>query len=97
MTPRHFANYAKNDPEQYQSFSDNMWNGFVTVTHKIGLSPFFSFTPEFLEGLNAKQIGKQLGKVYNQAMTDNPVTGSFADGEIPGDQDQTTQQIPPIE
>ena len=97
MSPRHFANYAKNDPEQYQSFSDNMWNGFVTVTHKIGLSPFFSFTPEFLEGLNAKQIGKQLGKVYNQAMNDNPVTGSFADGEIPGDQDQTTQQITPIE
>ena len=89
MSPRHFANYAKNDPQQYQSFSDNMWNGFVTVTHKIGLSPFFSFTPEFLEGLNAKQIGKQLGKVYNQAMTDNPVTGAFADGEIPGDQDQT--------
>jgi hypothetical protein len=97
MSPRHFANYAKNDPQQYQSFSDNMWNGFVTVTHKIGLSPFFSFTPEFLEGLNAKQIGKQLGKVYNQAMTDNPVTGSFADGEIPGDQDQTTQQQTPIE
>ena len=90
MSPRsHFADYAKRYPKQYQSFSDNMWNGFVSITHKIGLSPFFSFTPDFLEGLNAKQIGKQLGNVYNQTMTDNPVNGTFADGEIPGDQDQT--------
>lgn len=97
MSPRHFANYAKNDPQQYQSFSDNMWNSFVTVTHAIGLSPFFSFTPEFLEGLNAKQIGKQLGKVYNQAMAEEPAIATFAEGEIPGDQEQTIQQQTPIE
>jgi hypothetical protein len=89
MSPRHFANYAKQDSKGYNSFCDSMWNSFVTVTHKVGLSPFFSFTPDFLEGLDAKAIGKQLGNVYNQAMTDNPITGTFADGEIPGDKDQT--------
>lgn len=86
MTPRHFANYAKNNPQDYQSFSDNLWNSFVTVTHTIGLSPFFSFTPDFLEGLNAKKIGKQLGTVYNLS---DQAEGRFAEGEIPGDQDQT--------
>jgi hypothetical protein len=90
MSPKsHFADYAKRDPKGYQTFSDNMWNSFVTITHKIGLSPFFSFTPDFLEGLDAKAIGKQLGNVSNQAITDNPVSGTFADGEIPGDKDQT--------
>jgi hypothetical protein len=90
MSPKsHFAEYAKRDPKGYQTFSDNLWNSFVTVTHKIGLAPFFSFTPEFLDGLDAEKIGKQLGNVYNQTMTDNPVTGSFVDGEIPGDKDQT--------
>jgi len=89
MSPRHFARYAEQDPKGYKAFSDSMWNGFVSITHKVGLSPFFSFTPDFLEGLNAKQIGKQLGNVYNQTMTDNPVSGTFADGEIPGDKDQT--------
>ena len=47
MSPRHFANYAKNNPIEYQSFSDNVWNSFVTVTHTIGLNKFFSFTPDF--------------------------------------------------
>jgi len=48
MSPRsHFADYAKRYPKQYQSFSDNMWNGFVSITHTIGLSRFFSFTPDF--------------------------------------------------
>jgi hypothetical protein len=87
MSPRsHFADYAKRDPKGYQTFTDSMWNSFVTVTHKIGLSPFFSFTPEFLEGLDAKNIGKQLGTVYNLS---EQATGQFAEGEIPGDQDQT--------
>ena len=89
MTPRHFATYAKNNPKDYQAFSDNLWNSFVTVTHTIGLNRFFTFTPEFLRDLNAEAIGKQLGEVYNLTMTDNPITGTFADGEIPGDQDQT--------
>ena len=89
MSPRHFANYAKQDPKGYAAFSDNLWNSFVAVTHAIGLSPFFSFTPDFLDGLDGKAIGKQLGEVYNLTITDNPVTGSFAEGEIPGDKDQT--------
>ena len=45
MSPRHFANYAKRDPKGYQTFSDNMWNSFVSITHTIGLGKFFSFTP----------------------------------------------------
>ena len=86
MSPRHFARYAKEDPKGYNAFTDSMWNSFVTVTHKIGLSPFFSFTPDFLDGLNAKQIGKQLGTVYNLS---DQAAGQFSEGEIPGDQDQT--------
>jgi hypothetical protein len=87
MSPKHhFAEYAKRDPKQYQAFSDSMWNGFVSITHKIGLSPFFSFTPDFLEELNAKQIGKQLGTIYNLS---DQAEGQFAEGEIAGDQDQT--------
>jgi hypothetical protein len=64
MTPRHFAAYAKKDPKGYQTFSDNLWNGFVTVTHAVGLSKFFTFTPDFVQGLDAEAIGKQLGTVY---------------------------------
>ena len=56
MSPRrHFAEYAKKDPIGYQAFSDNLWNSFVTITHAIGLSPYFSFTPEFLEAHKAEQ------------------------------------------
>lgn len=73
MSPRHhFADYMKNDPKGYQTFSDNMWNSFVTITHTVGLNRFFSFTPDFL-----------------QATVDQQATGRFAEGEIPGDQDQT--------
>ena len=87
MSPKHhFAEYAKRHPKQYQAFSDSMWNGFVSITHKIGLSPFFSFTPEFLQDLNAEAIGKQLGTVYELSQG---ISGQFAEGEIPGDQDQT--------
>ena len=56
MSPRsHFAEYAKRNPKQYKAFSDSMWNSFVTVTHAIGLSPYFSFTPDFLEAREEKQ------------------------------------------
>jgi hypothetical protein len=64
MSPRHFARYAKQDPKQYAAFSDAMWNGFVSVTHKVGLSKFFTFTPDFVRGLDGEAIGKQLGVVY---------------------------------
>jgi hypothetical protein len=47
MSPRHFANYAKNQPQQYQAFSNAMWNTFVVATHTVGLSKFFSFTPDY--------------------------------------------------
>jgi hypothetical protein len=60
MSPKHhFAEYAKRDPKGYQAFSDSLWNSFVTVTHTIGLSPFFSFTPEFLE---AKKVEQATGR-----------------------------------
>ena len=49
MSPRHhFADYQKRDPKGYQTFSNNMWNSFVSVTHLIGLNKFFSFTPDFV-------------------------------------------------
>ena len=87
MSPRHhFAEYMKNDPKGYKTFSDNLWNTFVGVTHTVGLNKFFSFTPDFLDGLDPARIGKQLGVVYNLS---EQATGRFAEGEIPGDQDQT--------
>ena len=86
MSPRHFAAYAKRNPKQYQAFSDSMWNSFVSVTHAIGLSNYFSFSPPFLDGLDPARIGKQLGEVYNLS---HQAEGRFAEGEIPGDQDQT--------
>jgi hypothetical protein len=82
MSPRYFADYAKRDPQGYKAFSDSLWNGFVTVTHTIGLNRFFTFTPDFVQGLDGEKIGEQLGTLYE-------LTGRFAEGEIPGDQDQT--------
>lgn len=47
--PRHFAEYAKKDPKGYQAFSDNMWNGFVSITKHVPIvGRFFSFTPQDL-------------------------------------------------
>ncbi len=68
MSPRHFAAYAKRDPKGYQAFSDSLWNSFVSVTHAVGLSPYFSFTPDFLgqgEDLDPTALGRELGAVYN--------------------------------
>ena len=48
MSPRHFANYRKNDPQGYQAFSDNLHNAFVAFTHVMGLKKFFSVTLPFL-------------------------------------------------
>ena len=71
MSPRsHFADYAKRYPKDYQTFSDNLWNSFVSVTHAIGLSNYFSFTPDFLgqgEDLDPTALGRELGAVYNLA------------------------------
>ena len=55
MSPRHFADFARRDPKQYQAFSDNMWNSFVVITHTIGLNRFFTFTPDFLQANEEKQ------------------------------------------
>ena len=72
MSPRHhFADYQKRDPKGYQTFSDSLWNGFVSITHKIGLNRFFSFTPEFLgdeidyeDPQAAQALGEALGEIY---------------------------------
>jgi len=86
MSPRnHFAEYQKRDPQGYQTFSDNLWNSFVGVTHTIGLNRFFTFTPDFYEGLDSEAIGEQLGVVYNFTTEDQQAVGRFAEGEIPGD------------
>ena len=69
MSPRHhFADYAKRNPKEYAAFSDQVWNSFVSVTHLIGLSKFFSFTPA-LEIINdpikdGAAVGVALGEIY---------------------------------
>ena len=69
MSPRsHFADYAKRSPKEYQAFTDSVWNSFVSVTHMIGLSKFFSFTPA-LEIINdpikdGEAVGAALGEIY---------------------------------
>jgi hypothetical protein len=87
MSPRHFHNYSKNSPQDYKVFSDNLWNGFVSITKYVPIANrFFSFTPEILEprlgqevgrfseadlnNLNPRQIGRELGKVYKEALPD---------------------------
>lgn len=47
MTRDHFSQYRNRKPLEYQAFSNAMWNTFVSVTHTIGLSKFFSFTPDY--------------------------------------------------
>jgi hypothetical protein len=72
MGRNNFANYAKNQPEDYKAFSDSMWNGFVSITKHVPIvNRFFSFTPDFLAGtidyedLDAGQaLGEALGQVY---------------------------------
>lgn len=63
MSPRHhFADYMRENPKEYQAFSDSMWNGFVSITKHVPIvNRFFSFTPDFLQGTE-------------QAMSDNPKT-----------------------
>lgn len=76
MSPRHFAEYQKRDPQGYQAFSDNLWNGFVSVTKYVPIvNRFFSFTPADFSGvpqevLDPRKIGRELGKVYKQANSD---------------------------
>ena len=88
MGRSHFADYRQNNPEEYKVFSDNLWNGFVSVTKSIPVvSRFFSFTPDFpaprlgqesgsftvqeLEALNPRKIGRELGKVYKNTISDD--------------------------
>lgn len=58
MSPRHFANLRKTDPVGYKYGEDKVWNTFVTITHKVGLANYFSFTPDF-SGYRAKNGGDQ--------------------------------------
>ena len=76
MSPRHFAAYQQRDPKGYQAFSDNMWNGFVSITKHVPIvNRFFSFTPAEFQAvdqlmLNPHNIGRELGKVYKEASSD---------------------------
>ncbi len=76
MGRSHFADYRNSNPKEYQVFSDNLWNGFVSVTKYVPIvNRFFSFTPADLSGvdpevLNPRKIGRELGKVYKQANSD---------------------------
>lgn len=76
MSRSHFADYAKNQPKEYQAFSDAMWNGFVSITKTMPIvNRFFSFTPAELsevepEALDPRKIGRELGKVYKQSTSD---------------------------
>ena len=68
MSPRHhFADYQKRDPKGYQTFSDSLWNGFVSITKVIGLGKFFSFTTDFSRPneLDGEAVGRALGEIYN--------------------------------
>jgi hypothetical protein len=58
MSPRHFAKLMKSDPKAYKTGEDKVWNTFVTITHKVGLANYFSFTPDFSE-YRAKNGGDQ--------------------------------------
>jgi hypothetical protein len=49
MSPRHFSNLRKSDPVAYNKGQDQVWNTFVSITHKIGLSNYFSFVPPVLK------------------------------------------------
>lgn len=48
MSRHHFADWAKRDPKGFKQTHDDMWNTFVSATHRVGLSKFFSFTPDFV-------------------------------------------------
>jgi hypothetical protein len=53
MARDHFAQYKKQDPKDYNVFSDNMWNGFVSITKAIPImGRFFSFTPDYSKNDN---------------------------------------------
>lgn len=67
MTRDHFAQYKKQNPQEYKAFSDTMWNSFVSITHAVGLSKFFSFSPAQLDitDYDPELTGRALGEVYN--------------------------------
>jgi len=83
MSPRHhFADYMRQNPKEYQAFSDSMWNGFVSVTKTIGLGKFFSFTPAHAVIDNpvsdGEAVGAALAEIYLEAQPENG--GGFRPG-----------------
>lgn len=69
MARDHFSQYQQAKPKEYEAFSNNLWNGFVSITkHVPVLNRFFSFTPEILSSIDEDQatdLGAALGEVYN--------------------------------
>jgi len=76
MARDHFAQYKKNEPQEYAAFSNAMWDSFVSVTKIVGLGKFFSFTPDKLDitDYDPELTGAALGEVYNfsQGIEDTP-------------------------
>jgi hypothetical protein len=67
MTRHHFADYYQRDPQGYVQSSNDMWNTFVSITHKVGLKHFFSFTPDFSGAIKA-QPGAGSGKFKEEEL-----------------------------
>ena len=44
----HFGNAFRFNPQQYMQGEKKMWNTFVVITHKIGLTSF-KFTPTYYD------------------------------------------------
>lgn len=72
----------RQNPKEYQAFSDSMWNGFVSVTKTIGLGRFFSFTPAHSVIDNpvsdGEAVGAALAEIYLESQPENG--GGFRPG-----------------
>jgi hypothetical protein len=59
MSPRHLSKLQQSNPKDFYNGQDKVWNTFVTITHKVGLANYFSFTPDFSE-YRAENGGDQI-------------------------------------
>jgi len=66
--PRHFSRLYQQDPHAYIESQNHVWNTFVSITHKVGLKHFFSFTPDF-SGATQAQPGAGSGKFKEEELS----------------------------
>ena len=45
----HWSNGFRFNPIEYMKGERQLWNTFVVITHRIGLSKHFSFTPDYYD------------------------------------------------